>query len=92
MSAPSQIIVIVSKEKTDKDMLYSYINLNAFDYASIHGSTVGVFKLWCYLVKNQHGYSFELSRTAFFAWSGLSASAYHNVIKFLKEQRLLSLV
>ena len=89
MSVPNQLVITVQKEKTDKQHLYSCINLEAIDYAAIHLRTVGAFKLWMYIAKNQNEYEFELSRAAFCAWSGLSPSAYQDAIKLLKEQSFL---
>ena len=89
MSVPNQLVITVRKEKTDKQHLYSCINLEAIDYAAIHLRTVGAFKLWMYIAKNQNEYEFELSRAAFCAWSGLSPSAYQDAIKLLKEQSFL---
>lgn len=89
MSVPNQFIVVVKKDKADKDHPYSCINLEAIDYAAVHLRTIGAFKLWFYIAKNQNKYEFELSRAAFCAWSGLSHNSYQDGIKVLREQSFL---
>lgn len=47
MSVPNQLVITVQKEKTDKQHLYSCINLEAIDYAAIHLRTVAPLNFGC---------------------------------------------
>lgn len=89
MSVPNQLVITVSKEKTDKQHLYSCINLEAIDYAAAYLHSIGAFKLWLYIAKNQNGYEFELSRSAFCEWSGVSPRTYSSSLDLLKEMHFL---
>lgn len=75
-TVPYQRIIEVNKQPADKQHLYTTNNLSAIDEASFNLQSVGGFKLYIYLAKNQNKYTFALSRRAFMQWSGLKDKAY----------------
>lgn len=89
-TVPNQIVITVDKAKADKQHLYSTINLEAIDYAAIHLKSVGTFKLWLYIAKNQNQYEFALSRAAFLQWSGVSSGTYQSAVTELKNLHYLT--
>lgn len=70
---PNQKTVRVEKERCDKNNLYAMYNLQALSSAmlDLKGET---FKLWCYLNKNQNGYTFALTRS-----NGVQAVKAHTI-------------
>lgn len=88
-TVPNQLVITVQKEKTDKQHLYSCINLEALDLAAMQLKSVGAFKLWMYIAKNQNQYEFALSRADFMRWSGVSAGTYQTAVQALKEMHFL---
>lgn len=89
-TVPNQLVITVDKAKADKQHLYSTINLEAIDYAAIHLKSVGTFKLWLYIAKNQNQYEFALSRAAFLQWSGVSGGTYQSAVTELKNLHYLT--
>ena len=75
-TVPNQRIIEVNKEPADKQHLYTANNLSAIDEASFNLQSIGGYKLYIYLAKNQNKYTFALSRRAFMEWSGLKDKAY----------------
>ena len=88
-TVPNQRTIQVNKSKTDKNNLFTQNNLAALDEAAGILQSKGGFKLYMYLAKNQHEYSFALSSAAFCAWSGLGIKAYNSAFKELVEQGYL---
>lgn len=84
----NQKIIIVNKEKSDKEHPYSVINLTAAETA---GSTLNgnEFKLWFYIAKNQNEYRFALSKADFCRKMNVSASTYYRAIDSLIEKGYL---
>lgn len=82
MSLPNQKKIKIHKEPCDSDNLYSIININALNAAMKNLTQSGTFKLWVYLVKNQDGYSFDLSCVDCSEW-GIKKDTYHNSVKEL---------
>lgn len=72
---PNQKTVRVEKERCDKNNLYAMYNLQDLSSAmlDLKGET---FKLWCYLNKNQNGYTFALSKVDALKWGIGSKSSY----------------
>lgn len=85
----NQKIVIVSKESADKEHPYSVINLEAFDVAAASLTTIGSYKLWTYLAKNQNKYKFALSRTDFCRWASVSKNTYLRAVSDLEDKGFL---
>ena len=79
---PNQKHITVCKEKCSKTDLYAMYNLEAMQYAmsNLDGES---FKLWCYLGKNQNGYSFDLSKVAALNYGVGSKSSYDRGVKEL---------
>lgn len=75
-TVPNQRIIEVNKAPADKQHLYTSNNLSAIDEASFNLQSIGGYKLYIYLAKNQNKYTFALSRRAFMEWSGLKDKAY----------------
>lgn len=75
-TVPNQRIVEINKAITDKDHLYTKNNLEALGRAAKKLQSIGGFKLYMYLAKNQEKYAFALSSADFYTWSGLSKQAY----------------
>lgn len=88
-TVPNQLVITVQKEKADKQHLYSCINLEALDLAAVQLKSVGAFKLWMYIAKNQNQYEFALSRADFMRWSGVSSGTYQTAVQTLKELHFL---
>ena len=89
MSVPNQRIITIQKAKADKEHIYTTFNLEALNIACKSLKTIGGIKLYLYLGKNQHNYTFELSRADFMEWSGLAETAYKSGIKDLIENGFL---
>ena len=87
-SNPNQKTIRVEKQQSDRANLYAKYNLNALQLAmlSLKGET---FKLWCYLNKNQNGYTFALSKVDALNWGIGSKSSYDRAIAELIEKGYL---
>ena len=88
-TVPNQRTLLIHKEPTDKYNLYTVNNLEALDEASRRLQSIGGFKLYMYLAKNQDKYEFALSSSHFCMWSGLGLTAYKTAFKELVEQGYL---
>ena len=78
----NQKTININKEKSDKQHNYSIYNLDALQKAmqTLKGET---FKLWCYLNKNQAGYTFGLSKVDALSWGIGSSASYARAVKEL---------
>lgn len=88
-TVPHQRTVKVSKSATDKAHKYTTNNLEALAEANKNLQSLGGFKLYMYLAKNQNNYDFALSSTDFKEWSGLDATAYTTAFEELKSKGYL---
>lgn len=88
MGENNQRTITVSKEKCDKNNLYTINSIEAIDSAAKLQATAG-FKLYMYLAKNQDKYQFKLSSQAFKNWSGCARTAYTTAFKQLEEEGYL---
>ena len=88
-TVPHQRIIEVNKEPTDKQHLYTANNLAALDEAAEKLQSIGGFKLYIYLAKNQSKYTFALSSADFMKWSGLGKQAYSTAFDDLEKQGYL---
>ncbi len=81
-SNPNQKSINIQKETSNKDNKYGIFNLEALNIAMIDlkGET---FKLWCYLNKNQNGYTCALSKVDAIRWGVGSKSSYDRAVKEL---------
>lgn len=75
----NQKTITVEKERCDKNHLYAMVNLDALKGAmlDLKGES---FKLWCYLDKNQNGYTFALSKVDALSWGIGSKSSYDRAV------------
>ena len=87
MSVENQKLIKVCKEPSDKNNLYAIINLHALQVAT-NTLRKNDFKMWCYMVKNQDNYGFELSRKACNKW-GIKKDAYDDAVHSLIEKKYL---
>ena len=87
-SNPNQKTIKVDKEQCSNTNLYSKYNIKALQVAmtTLKGET---FKLWCYLNKNQNGYTFALSKVDALNWGIGSKSSYDRAIAELIEKGYL---
>jgi len=85
---PNQKTIHIEKEQCDKNNLYALYNLNALQSAmlDLKGET---FKLWCYLNKNQNGYTLALSKVDALRWGIGSKSSYDRAIAELIQKGYL---
>lgn len=88
-TVPHQRTVKVSKSATDKTHKYTTNNLEALAEASKNLQSLGGFKLYMYLAKNQESYELALSNADFKEWSGLERRAYTTAFEELKEKGYL---
>ena len=88
-TVPNQRIIEVNKEPTDKTHKYTANNLSALDEAAARLITVGGFKLYIYLAKNQDKCCFALSSSDFYKWSSLGKAAYTTAFQELKDKGYL---
>jgi len=88
-TVPHQRTIKVSKSTTDKTHKYTINNLEALEKASKNLQTLGGFKLYMYLAKNQNEYEFALSSADFKEWSGLGLRAYTTAFEELKSKGYL---
>lgn len=88
-TVPNQRVIKVNKAPTDKNHLYTANNIQAIDEAAERLQSVGGFKLYIYLAKNQNNYTFALSSRDFMEWSGLGKQAYATAFDDLLKQGYL---
>lgn len=84
----NQKTITTVKEKSNADNKYAIFNLNALNYAMIDLKASG-FKLWCYLNKNQDGFTFALSAVDAVKWGVGCRKSYDNAVKELVEKGYL---
>ena len=84
----NQKTITTVKEKSNGDNLYAIFNLDALNHAMIDLKASG-FKLWCYLNKNQNGYTFALSAVDAVKWGVGCRKSYDNAVKELIEKAYL---
>lgn len=87
-TVPNQKTISVQKEKCNAEELYSMYNLCALQHAMLDLKGEA-FKLWVYIGKNQHGYTFGLSKVDAIAWGVGSKSSYDRAVKELIEKGYL---
>lgn len=87
-SVPNQKTIRIEKEQANKDNPYAIYNLNALKAAMLDLKGEA-FKLWCYLDKNQNGYTFALSKVDALNWGIGSKSSYDRAVKELIEKGYL---
>ena len=63
----NQKSINVVKEKSNKENMYAIFNQEALQKAMVL-LTGSSFKLWCYINKNQSGYTFGLSKVDAIKW------------------------
>lgn len=87
-AAPNQKHITVKKANCSKTELYAMYNLDAMQNAmkELSGES---FKLWCYLGKNQNGYSFDLSKVAALNFGIGSKSSYDRGVRDLIQKGFL---
>lgn len=85
---PNQKQIKVQKEPSNKQNKYAIFNIVALQNAMIELSP-NAFKLWCYINKNQDGYTFALSKVEAIKWGIGSVSSYNRAVAELKEKRFL---
>ena len=85
---PNQKTLRIEKEQSSKSNPYAMYNLKALQSAmlDLKGET---FKLWCYLNKNQNGYTFALSKVDALNWGVGSKSSYDRAVSKLIEKGYL---
>ena len=88
VTVENQKIVSTNKEKSNKENLYSIVNLDALHHAALDlkGET---FKMWCYFNKNQNGHTFALSKVDALSWGIGSKSSYDRAVAELIEKGYL---
>lgn len=88
MTYENQKTIKIQKEKSNKNNLYAIFNLEALQFAmnDLKGES---FKLWCYLNKNQNGYTFGLSAADAMTWGVGSRSSYNRAVKELTDKGYL---
>lgn len=87
-SNPNQKTIYMKKEDCNKNHPYAMFNLEALQaaMAELKGET---FKLWCYLDKNQNGYTFALSKVDALKWGIGSNSSYNRAVAELIQKGYL---
>lgn len=87
-TVPNQKIVNVQKQVSNKQSPYAQFNLKALELAiqSLSGES---FKLWCYINKNQNGYTFALSKVDALNYGIGSSSSYSRAVKQLIDKGYL---
>lgn len=88
-TVPNQRMIEVNKMPTNKENLYTANNISAIDEAGIMLQSIGGFKLYIYLAKNQNKYTFALSSADFMRWSGLGKQAYTTAFNELVDKGYL---
>lgn len=90
MAVPNQKTITINKYPIDYHVdNWMECHSKAIDYAMLDLKTLGSVKLYIYLAKNSDGAEWELSRTAFCNWSGLSREAYLAAVKDLIAKKYL---
>lgn len=91
ISNPNQKIVKVNKEPCNKNNLYAMYNIKALRYAmqDLKGEA---FKMWCYLNKNQQGFTFALSKVDALQWGIGCKSSYDRAIQELINKGYLVVI
>lgn len=85
MSVANQNIVRMGERTPrDKEHPFGRINIEAMQIAMQRLGSVGAFKLWCYLDKNEDGFSLELSQKACADW-GIKKDSYYKARDALIE-------
>ena len=87
-SNPNQKTIRIEKEQANKANPYTIYNLNALKSAMLDLKGEA-FKLWCYLDKNQNGYTFALSKVDALNWGIGSKSSYDRAVKELIDKHYL---
>ena len=87
-TVPNQKTVSVQKEKCSAEEKYGMYNLYALQCA-MNNLKGEAFKLWVYIGKNQHGYTFGLSKVDAINWGVGSKSSYDRAVKELIEKGYL---
>lgn len=87
-SNPNQKTIRIEKEQANKDNPYTIYSLNALKSAMLDLKGEA-FKLWCYLDKNQNGYTFALSKVDALNWGIGSKSSYDRAVKELIDKGYL---
>lgn len=87
-TVPNQKTISVYKEKCSAEEKYSMYNLYALQTA-MNNLKGEAFKLWVYIGKNQHGYTFGLSKVDAINWGIGSKSSYDRAVKELIEKGYL---
>lgn len=82
-------MIEVNKMPTNKENLYTANNISAIDEAGLMLQSIGGFKLYIYLAKNQNKYTFALSSSDFMRWSGLGKQAYTTAFNELVDKGYL---
>ena len=85
---PNQKTLCINKEQCSKQNLFAMYNLKALQSAMIDLKGES-FKLWCYLNKNQNGYSLALSKVDALNWGIGSKSSYDRAISELIDKGYL---
>lgn len=88
-TVPFQRIVSVNKAPTDKNNLYTPINLQALGYAVNDLQSKAGIKLWLYIGQNTNKYTFALSSKDFCEWAGCSRTAYTTAFEELVKYNYL---
>ena len=88
-TVPHQRTIKVGKSTTDKSHKYTTNNLEALAEASKNLQSLGGFKLYMYLAKNQENYELALSNADFKEWCGLERRAYTTAFEELKAKGYL---
>ena len=83
MSVPNQKKILIQNAPCDRNNLYCMINIEAFQKAVSELSGVGL-ALWCYLAKNQNGYSLDLSPADAAKW-GIKRSSFYRAMDELTQ-------
>ena len=83
MSVPNQKKIIIQNAPCDRNNLYCMINIEAFQKAVSELSGAGL-ALWCYLAKNQNGYSLDLSPADAAKW-GIKRSSFYRAMDELTQ-------
>lgn len=88
LTFPNQKIVTIHKEETNKNNLYTCINLEALKYA-FSKLSYSARCLWIMLASNQNNYRFALSRKDAISNWNIKSTTYDKAIKELIEEGFL---
>ena len=84
----NQKTIKTQKAPANKENLYGIFNLEALNAAMVNLKNDS-FKLWCYINKNQNGYTFALSKVDALRWGIGSKSSYDRAVKELRDKKYL---